>query len=416
LINSADAIFTLSAPINKTGRKEITVSKEITIVNKKTKQNEITVGYTNPRDYGYAKVCYNNPPDGVSLSFIPSFPFYRFGIKRNSGLFWIKYLLSTKKADIVHTWDSVVANRIPWVVSYETTLPYFSEDLNPSFYRYSVNLLRSNFCKKILPISYNALDILKSNDFYAEISHKTEVVYPGYKDYFSSQEKNQKTDKEPINILFIGNNFFRKGGTILLDVFDALRKDYNIILTIISTIKSDKWFTKTSTEDEERIKKRISASKNISWFQNIPNETIRKDIFPKVDIFVLPTLQDTFGHVLVEAESAGLPAISTKQRAIPEIVEHNGNGFLIEISTNESQRLRPNKVPNDNSDYHVKPIEENRNVVFAQLKKYLILLLNDKDLRLKFGRRSREIFDEKFGYDVRNRKHLRIYREIVEKK
>jgi len=145
----------------------------------KIKQNEITVGYTNPRDYGYAKICYNNPPNGVITKFAPSIPFYRFGLKRDAGLRWMKILPYSKDIDILHTWDSVVTNKIPWVVSYETTLPYFNPLVSPSFYKYSIKLLKSSFCKKILPISYNALNILKSNSFYSGISQKTEVVYPG---------------------------------------------------------------------------------------------------------------------------------------------------------------------------------------------------------------------------------------------
>lgn len=48
------------------------------------------------------------------------------------------------------------------------------------------------------------------------------------------------------------------------------------------------------------------------------------------DIFVLPSMfQETFGLVLLEAFSAGLPVIAFRSGGIPELVEHRTNGIII---------------------------------------------------------------------------------------
>jgi glycosyltransferase involved in cell wall biosynthesis len=48
------------------------------------------------------------------------------------------------------------------------------------------------------------------------------------------------------------------------------------------------------------------------------------------DIFVLPSMfQETFGLVLLEAFSAGLPVIATRSGGIPELVEDRKNGILV---------------------------------------------------------------------------------------
>ena len=47
------------------------------------------------------------------------------------------------------------------------------------------------------------------------------------------------------------------------------------------------------------------------------------------DCFVFPTLADTFGLVLLEAMSCGVPVVTTRQFASPEIVDHEVDGMLL---------------------------------------------------------------------------------------
>jgi glycosyltransferase involved in cell wall biosynthesis len=44
---------------------------------------------------------------------------------------------------------------------------------------------------------------------------------------------------------------------------------------------------------------------------------------------VLPTFHDTFGYVALEALAGGTPVIATDTCALPEVVEHGRNGYLI---------------------------------------------------------------------------------------
>ncbi|HEX8932388.1 MAG TPA: glycosyltransferase family 4 protein [Patescibacteria group bacterium] len=70
---------------------------------------------------------------------------------------------------------------------------------------------------------------------------------------------------------------------------------------------------------------------------NIEDSTILKlfklDEMPKVyngaDIFALPSENETFGQVFIEAMSCGLPVIGTKVGGIPEIISDAYNGYLV---------------------------------------------------------------------------------------
>jgi glycosyltransferase involved in cell wall biosynthesis len=46
-------------------------------------------------------------------------------------------------------------------------------------------------------------------------------------------------------------------------------------------------------------------------------------------VFVLPSENETFGQVFIEAMSCGLPVIGTKVGGIPEIISDSYNGYLI---------------------------------------------------------------------------------------
>ena len=48
------------------------------------------------------------------------------------------------------------------------------------------------------------------------------------------------------------------------------------------------------------------------------------------DVFVLPSLKEGFPWVLLEAMSAGIPIVATKVGAVPEILENEKSGFLVE--------------------------------------------------------------------------------------
>lgn len=51
---------------------------------------------------------------------------------------------------------------------------------------------------------------------------------------------------------------------------------------------------------------------------------------PAFDIFALPSNKEGFPWVLLEAAAAKIPIVSTSVGAVPEIIEHNKSGFIVE--------------------------------------------------------------------------------------
>ena len=58
------------------------------------------------------------------------------------------------------------------------------------------------------------------------------------------------------------------------------------------------------------------------------NEEYIEDILPAADLFLLPSLHESFGLVALEAMSAGVPVIATNQGGTVEVLDDGVTGFL----------------------------------------------------------------------------------------
>ena len=62
----------------------------------------------------------------------------------------------------------------------------------------------------------------------------------------------------------------------------------------------------------------------LGWRDDIP------EIMQILDIFVLPSLNEGMGRVLVEAMAAGKPVVASRVGGIPDLVKQGHNGLLVQ--------------------------------------------------------------------------------------
>jgi len=53
------------------------------------------------------------------------------------------------------------------------------------------------------------------------------------------------------------------------------------------------------------------------------------ELYRQADLFIMPSLRDSFGFVFLEAMSQGLPCIGSRMNAMPEIIEDGLTGYLV---------------------------------------------------------------------------------------
>lgn len=116
-------------------------------------------------------------------------------------------------------------------------------------------------------------------------------------------------------VIFVGLDFERKGGLALLEAFKEVKKVISgVRLVIVGPTKG---------------KNNISEPGVIMLGRVNDREKV-KDLFKQASIFVMPSLCEPFGLVLLEAMSYKLPCIGANIDAMPEIIENNKTGFIVE--------------------------------------------------------------------------------------
>lgn len=146
---------------------------------------------------------------------------------------------------------------------------------------------------------------------------KTLVVYAGSNVKYNTMAVPNSKKYLLKNILFVGVEWERKGGPILLEIFKkVLKKHPDASLTIVG------------------CKPKNISLPNCDIIGKIPVERIFS-YYNSASVFCLPTLREPFGIVLVEAMSNRLPVISNNIGSVPDLVQNGYNGYLINNDINE---------------------------------------------------------------------------------
>lgn len=111
-------------------------------------------------------------------------------------------------------------------------------------------------------------------------------------------------------LLFVGNDFERKGGPFLVDLYKRHFAD-----------RSDLWIVSNGVKGP--------LGPGIRLFSNIPHESVL-ELLLQSHIFVFPSYHDELGLVLAEAACAGLPIVARESGGQSEYVHDGINGFLLE--------------------------------------------------------------------------------------
>jgi glycosyltransferase involved in cell wall biosynthesis len=120
------------------------------------------------------------------------------------------------------------------------------------------------------------------------------------------------------NILFVGTDWQRKGGPVLVEAFRTVLDTYpDATLTIVGcTPKLD--------------------LPNCNVVGRLPLSEVKK-YFKQASVFCFPTTLEPFGIVFLEAMAHKLPIIASNIGAIPDFILEGKNGYLVE--PNNSRQL-----------------------------------------------------------------------------
>lgn len=222
------------------------------------------------------------------------------------------------KFDLIHAYTLFTDGNVARVLSEKYGVPFVvairNTDVN-DFLKKMVFLRRRGMytmlaAKKVFFLSNAYCDTVFENyvseKFKNTISKKVEIIPNGidnfwFENMFLERDYNdiyKHIDKKKINIVYAG----------------GIDKNKNIIMTCnaIDVLKSAGWvveFTVVGKIKDQSVFKKIKSK--IHYIPMQPKEKLI-NIYRKADIFVMPSITESFGLVYVEAMSQGLPVIYTK--------------------------------------------------------------------------------------------------------
>jgi len=209
--------------------------------------------------------------------------------------------LPNKNADLYYVWGSIPKDDKPFIIEFDN--PYVMTYYNVKSFNNKIDVLKKELkrAKKITFLSNSAKNHFLH--YFKEFEDKCFVNYPFMKRNYL---KNRREDK--LNFIFVGLDFERKGGLELLEAFNKV-SDKNMHLTFISNTPAS-------------IKEKYNN--NITFLEPVSREKLLNEIYPKMDIFIMPTLHESFGVVFLEALSFGMGIIGTNVYATYEMIQNNG--------------------------------------------------------------------------------------------
>ena len=81
-------------------------------------------------------------------------------------------------------------------------------------------------------------------------------------------------------------------------------------------------------DDVVRLHRALELGETVALLGDVSRERLAEE-YVSTDIFCLPSLQESFGIVFLEAMAAGLPVVACRAAAIPEVVEDGVTGLLV---------------------------------------------------------------------------------------
>ena len=188
--------------------------------------------------------------------------------------------------------------------------------------------------KYLLPWSEAAARSLR--DDYGIPTQKIHIVPPSVN--IQPFQKKIRPIGQKRQILFIGGDFKRKGGPILLQAFRSyLRADWELHIV-----------TQSDVQEEPGVKVyRGVTHGSVAWLER----------WQHADVFVFPSSLETFGIVLLEAIAFGIPVISSKAGAAIEILNDGKAGILLDEISPDSIVIALNSIIE--KPYHTKVRVEN---------------------------------------------------------
>jgi len=291
----------------------------------------------------------------------------------------LKNIIREEKIDLlhVHLWNPA-SGRFALLAGKSTKTPTIITEHDP----FKINVIKNffkkfaiNSVKQIITVSSDNKKLLQK--LYPKFSNKISVIHNGidltwWKSQTLSFKKELHKSEGALLGLTVAELHPRKGIHVLLKAIEAL----------VET-KKNLHFAIAGDGPQRKTLEKLIAKRGLTEFvtllgrqKNIPY------LMKTADFFILPSMREAFGMVILEAMVSGLPIIASRTGGIPEIIEDGKTGLL---------------VPPNNPQ---------------KLAETIACLTSSKKTREKFIKNSSLLVEKKFSAKIMAKNYEKIYKKF----
>ena len=336
-------------------------------------------------DFTWAPVSHYTPPDLPSrLRFLPGPLFLRARVLQQAQPVLGK--LKELDAVMVHLFevDLLLALRSCWrkgpihvsstdeaPVTDRSTYPLYPDELNKPVWRQklrlALDLWRVRHTDRFIPFSAWVAGVLTRDCGVPE--SRVDPLHVGLDLDVWQAPTQPRTPGPRVKLLFVGGDFVRKGGNLLLDVFTMHFQDSAELHLV-------------TRQAPKELPPHVHVHADF-----VPNDPRLVELYAEVDVLVIPTTADTGPlWVFMEAMSMGLPIIGTDTGANTELVRHGDTGLVVGIGDGEA------------------------------LAAAIRTLAADPALRARMGARGRELIETRYSARINVPRILKVMKDAVDAK
>jgi glycosyltransferase involved in cell wall biosynthesis len=166
----------------------------------------------------------------------------------------------------------------------------------------------------------------------------------------------------------------RKGPRYLITAFSKVLRDVPDAMLVIAGDGPE-------ATNLRRLVKKLEIEGSVLMLGSLPHRRVLK-LMAAADVFVLPSLMESFGLVLLEAMMAGAPIVCTRVGGVPEVIENGVNGLMVPPADDDA------------------------------LASAILTILNDRELAKRLSRNGLKIARERFNWEKTARETLVLYESI----
>jgi glycosyltransferase involved in cell wall biosynthesis len=178
-------------------------------------------------------------------------------------------------------------------------------------------------------------------------------------------------------LLSLGMVQKRKGQEFVVEVMEKLVKPFHDVIYVnVGKTYSTSYLEDLRSQAERQVPGRVK------FLSNVPIGDL-VHLINLADVCVHPSMIDACPVAVTEEMSCGKPMVAFRNSAIPELIDHNENGLLVETGN------------------------------LKDLTEAISSLLSDTELADKMGRNAREKVEENFTWEKAAKHVLSIYDKIL---